>query len=83
MAGADHPAKEDQDELEIDGALRELALHQPYRHQQIGPHCRSKEFEGLLNPDSELDRVYAAPGRTARISGIALGRWVPRRPVFG
>ena len=50
MAGADHAAEEDQDQLEIDRALGELARHQAHRHQQIGAHAGGEELERLLDP---------------------------------
>ena len=51
MAGAEHAAEEDQDELEIDRPLGELARHQPQRHQQVGAHRDGEELERLLDPE--------------------------------
>ena len=53
MAGAEHAAEEDQDQLEIDRALGELARHQADRHQQIGADRRGEELEGLLDPEMD------------------------------
>ena len=53
MPGAEHAAEEDQDQLEIDRALGELARDEPDRHQQIGADRRGKELEGLLDPEMD------------------------------
>ena len=50
MAGAEDAAEEDQDQLEIDRPLGQLARHQTDRHQQIGAHARGEELERLLDP---------------------------------
>ncbi|KGS21380.1 putative nitric-oxide reductase domain protein [Burkholderia pseudomallei MSHR7343] len=51
MAGAEHPAQEDQDEFEIHGAFRQLPRHESEPHQQIGADGGREEFEGLLDPE--------------------------------
>ena len=53
MAGADHAAQEDQDDLEIGRPLGELARDQAHRHQQIGAHGGGEELEGLLDPEMD------------------------------
>src|ERR1700680_2816032 len=53
MSGAQYPAEEDQDQLEIDRSLGKLARDQPDRHQQIGANRRGEELEGLLDPEMD------------------------------
>src|SRR5208283_163422 len=50
MPGAEHAAEEDQDQLEVDRPLSQLARHEPDRHQQIGAHAGGEELERLLDP---------------------------------
>ena len=53
MAGAEHAAEEDQDQLEIDRPLGKLARDEADRHQQIGADRRGEELEGLLDPEMD------------------------------
>ena len=51
MAGAEHAAEKDQNELEIDRAFGELPRDQADRHQEVGAHRRGEELERLLDPE--------------------------------
>ena len=53
MAGADDPAEEDQDDLEIGRPLGELAGDQADRHQEIGAHGGGEELKRLLDPEMD------------------------------
>ena len=50
VPGPQHAAEEDEDELEVDRALGELAGNQAEGHQQIGAHRDREEFERLFDP---------------------------------
>ena len=46
-----HAAEEDQDQLEVDRPLGQLARYEPDGHQQIGTHAGGEELERLLDPE--------------------------------
>jgi len=51
MAGTEHAAHEDEDQLEVDRAFGEFPGDEAERHQQVRAHRHGEELERLLDPE--------------------------------